>query len=116
MAPGRKRDRSKTPEVPWELLPNGNSIGVHQAGSRSRSRDPSAANGRNGHRTDRATAPATDPQLLALQAAEAERDAWRRLVILLAQLKGDRKVEQLLKDKHPELLQVADPWSAKHCW
>ena len=31
-------------------------------------------------------------------------------MILLAQLKGDRKVEQLLREKHPELLQVADSW------
>jgi len=104
----RKRDRSKTPEVPWELLPNGNSIGLREGHSRSRSHDR-GANGKNGG--DRRTAqPAVqpDPALLAAQAAEAERDAWRRLVILLAQLKGDRKVEQLLKEKHPELLQVAD--------
>ncbi|CAL1172294.1 unnamed protein product [Cladocopium goreaui] len=103
----RKRDRSKTPEVPWELLPNGNSIGVHAGHSRSRSRDR-AANGKNGHARAPAPAPAPDPALLAAQAAEVERDAWRRLVILLAQLKGDRKVEQLLREKHPELLQVAD--------
>ena len=34
-------------------------------------------------------------------------------MILLAQLKGDRKVEQLLKEKHPELLQVADSWAER---
>ena len=37
-------------------------------------------------------------------------DSWRRLVILLAQLRGDRRVETLLKEKHPELLQVAEAW------
>eukprot|EP00435_Cladocopium_sp_Y103_P048281 s1075_g14.t1 len=101
----RKRDRSKTPEVPWELLPNGNSIGIHAGHSRSRSHDRTA-NGKNGHARAPAPAPAPDPALLAAQAAEVERDAWRRLVILLAQLKGDRKVEQLLREKHPELLQA----------
>ena len=36
-------------------------------------------------------------------------EAWRRLVIVLAQVKGDRKVEALLKEKHPELLTIAAP-------
>ncbi|CAK9041106.1 unnamed protein product [Durusdinium trenchii] len=109
MAPGRKRDRSRTPEVPWELLPNGNAVGIRSTGSRSRSVDRPA----NGRANGRPAAPApVDPALLAAEAHEAERDAWRRLVILLAQLKGDRKVEQLLKEKHPELMQVADKCGA----
>lgn len=41
----------------------------------ARHRDPSAANGKNGH--GRAAAPATDPALLALQAAEVERAVVR---------------------------------------
>ncbi|CAJ1450407.1 unnamed protein product [Effrenium voratum] len=99
---GRKRDRSKTPEVAWELLPSNPTLpekGAEKGPSRSRSVDKKIPNGAR---------PGPDPAVAAAHAAEAEREAWRRLVIVLAQVKGDRKVEALLKEKHPELLTIAD--------
>lgn len=49
----------------------------------------------------------------ALAAAnDAERDAWRRLVVLLATLQGDEEVEDLLREKHQELVHVAEKCGA----
>ncbi|CAE7224644.1 unnamed protein product [Symbiodinium sp. CCMP2592] len=113
---GRKRDRSKTPEVPWELLPSGDGVPVapiagaelvQPKASRSQSADRPSAEVRNG-----GGAKPVDPALVAAAAANEERDAWRRLVIVLAQSRGDRKVEALLKERHPELLQVAEKCGA----
>ncbi|CAJ1374408.1 unnamed protein product, partial [Effrenium voratum] len=110
---GRKRDRSKTPEVAWELLPSNPTLpekGAEKGPSRSRSVGASdrVALESSHKKIPNGARPGPDPAVAAAHAAEAEREAWRRLVIVLAQVKGDRKVEALLKEKHPELLTIAD--------
>eukprot|EP00440_Ansanella_granifera_P011511 gb/GFBE01012497.1/.p1 GENE.gb/GFBE01012497.1/~~gb/GFBE01012497.1/.p1 ORF type:complete len:373 (+),score=53.27 gb/GFBE01012497.1/:1-1119(+) len=117
--PSRKRDRSRTPEVPWELLPSGNNIAV----AAIEGGVPPAQTKRPPRAVAEATAATKEKERLAAAkngASEAElavatadeRDSWRRLVILLAQLRGDRKVEEMLKEKHPELLPIAEKCGA----
>eukprot|EP00931_Biecheleriopsis_adriatica_P102842 TRINITY_DN77753_c0_g1_i1.p1 TRINITY_DN77753_c0_g1~~TRINITY_DN77753_c0_g1_i1.p1 ORF type:complete len:354 (-),score=77.40 TRINITY_DN77753_c0_g1_i1:37-1098(-) len=95
----RRRERSRTPEVAWEILPTFKD--ASQAPAKRRATNAEAA---QKAAEDKAAAEKAAAEKLA---AAKERGAWRYLLILLAGLHGDPKVEEFLNEKHPELIGLA---------
>jgi len=104
----RRRDRSKTPEVNWATLPGGPDLAAaepEESRKRPRSEEKTVP--------DVAESASEVDKEIALEAARhLEKVAWRTLVVKLAALRGDPKVEELLKEKHPELLGVPEKFGA----
>lgn len=123
--PKRKRDksRSKTPEIPWELLlAEGREptapVPPKKVQSRSSTGKPDAGDAGRGavHASASSSAPAasagTEPPMDAETARRLERDTWRNLVGKLGALKDDLQIQALLKERHPELMHVAEACGA----
>lgn len=131
----RDRSRSKTPEVPWELLLSENAppapayhasggnnaksartSGAVSAGENGRSREaPKLASlaaplsaGPSVPGTSSVGSGGSEPDLAAEQARKLENDSWRQLVGMLCALRGDPDVEKLLAERHPELRKTAE--------
>lgn len=126
----RRQERSRTPEVRWELLPPAPDPTILPEKSKSR-RDDDAAGKANVRRevatksraeqlaeqawaekakADASAAAAAAVSNGAAAAEEArllEKEAWRNVVILLAALRGDPKIDALIKDKYADFATVA---------
>jgi len=117
----RERSRSKTPEVPWELLlasdapppapvlPNGiapKKLQQQQQAVETGRWEEDGSEG-VGNREEEARSRQPAPPVVD-EDVPPERDAWRALVGRLLCLRGDPKTEALLVGRHPDLLGVAD--------
>lgn len=104
----KDRERSRTPEISWENLPLEPVKPVkkprHEEKTRHSSR-PSHSPAPSDGVASGTSAPAAriEPVIDTAAARDAERAAWRVLVVRLAALRGDPKVEALIARKHPEL-------------
>lgn len=100
-----KRERSRTPEVHWESLPLPKTeVRTQRTRERAKDREKPAVDDRPAGKPQ-----ATQEEKLDPKAAGAlEREAWQRLVVRLAALRGDREVEAFLAQQHPELQRIAE--------
>eukprot|EP00929_Paragymnodinium_shiwhaense_P112955 TRINITY_DN81217_c0_g1_i1.p2 TRINITY_DN81217_c0_g1~~TRINITY_DN81217_c0_g1_i1.p2 ORF type:complete len:347 (+),score=91.60 TRINITY_DN81217_c0_g1_i1:62-1102(+) len=103
MSSRRKRQRSRTPDVPWAQLL---SEGAEQNGAGDAGETASAGSNQKASRSNGAAA-AKDPAAVKEAQKAEEANAWRALVVRLAALQGDAKTEAMLADKHPELTDLA---------
>lgn len=105
--PKRRRERSKTPEVQWETLPDEAPAApvaiIRSRQSAAKQQDPPAA--------PRELEPL--PKIDHAAAKALERDNWRALVGRLAALRKDPVVEALLKEKHKEIQHIPDMCGAR---
>lgn len=108
----KRRERSKTPEVHWETLPE---APIASAGSQAkrpaRTVSPAARElDKERERPKPATNDVLDSQTARAQETAAKRceaESWRRLVLWMAALQGDVKMEGLLSKEHKDLVGIA---------
>lgn len=100
----RRKERSKTPEVHWETLPE--APPPVQAASQAKKSRTIEEKPRATEEKEELAKSAPSEGLEAENNRKLERDAWRSLVLWLAALQGDVKVHSLLTKEHPELVNI----------